>query len=506
MKEGPLPSPWSARLVLALGAALAVSSGAGPLAAQSSSAAASARTDAAATITAEDLRLRVGVLAHDSMAGRDTPSPGLEKAARYVAAQFRSFGLRPGAGEGYLQRYPITVVRPGASDAQGVILSGPAGEVSLDPRTQFVAVPVADRVEGEGALVAIGSQDGTTEIRGRVAVVRLSPRELQAGFGRVRELFTERGAVGAILVLDAPENYVQRLRLFFASPRPSLGETQPLPAPLVLVGESALPRELASALAAGEIAGGWSAHLWTTAEVESAEAMNTIGVLEGSDPLLRNEYVIFTAHMDHVGVGRPVGGDSIYNGADDDASGTSTIVELAEAFAATRPRPRRSLIFLTVSGEEKGLWGSRWYTENPPFPLGRTVADLNIDMIGRNWQDSVVAIGKQESSLGPLVDRVAAEHPELHLRVIDDQWPEQRFYFRSDHYNFARKGVPILFFFSGVHEDYHRPSDEPGKLEYEKMARIGRLIYYLGREVADAERRPVWDEEAYERVVEGAGG
>jgi Zn-dependent M28 family amino/carboxypeptidase len=157
---------------------------------------------------------------------------------------------------------------------------------------------------------------------------------------------------------------------------------------------------------------------------------------------------------------------------------------------------------VAVSGEEKGLFGSSWYAEHPAVPLDQTVADINMDMVGRNWQDTIVAIGKQESSLGPTVDSVAAAHPELNMAVIDDIWPEEHFYSRSDHYNFARRGVPILFFFNGTHEDYHRPSDEPAKIEYDKTARIGRLVYWLGLDVANADRRPVWDPEAYKRVVE----
>jgi len=211
---------------------------------------------------------------------------------------------------------------------------------------------------------------------------------------------------------------------------------------------------------------------------------------------------VFTAHMDHVGVGSPVDGDSIYNGADDDASGTVTIIELAQAFASLPEAPRRSLVFMTVSGEEKGLLGSGWYAEHPTFPMDQTVANLNLDMIGRNWPDTIVAIGKEESSLGPLVEKIAAEHPELDMAVIDDIWPEEGFYSRSDHYNFARLGVPILFFFNGTHDDYHRPSDHPDKIGYDKMSRIGRLLFFLGYEVATEDDRPSWDAEAYDRVVE----
>jgi Zn-dependent M28 family amino/carboxypeptidase len=230
-------------------------------------------------------------------------------------------------------------------------------------------------------------------------------------------------------------------------------------------------------------------------------APNTIGILPGTDPKLRNEYVLFSAHMDHIGItpGQP---DSINNGADDDASGTTAVMELAEAFSRADARPRRSLIFLTVSGEEKGLWGSRYFSEHPVVPLKDVVADINIDMIGRNWPDTIVAIGKEHSDLGATLNRVNAAHPELGMTAIDDRWPEERFYFRSDHYNFARKGVPILFFFNGVHEDYHRPSDSPDKIEPEKEARIIRLIFYLGEEVASAAERPKWKPESYKEIVE----
>jgi Zn-dependent M28 family amino/carboxypeptidase len=236
--------------------------------------------------------------------------------------------------------------------------------------------------------------------------------------------------------------------------------------------------------------------------VDELSAPNVVGILPGTDPALRDEYVVFSAHMDHVGVGTPdASGDSINNGADDDASGTSTVVELAEAFAALEPRPRRSLIFLTVSGEERGLWGSDWFVAHPPVPVERIVADLNIDMVGRNWADTVVAIGRRHSDLGETLARVNRAHPELGLTAIDDPWPAESFYTRSDHYNFARRGVPVLFFFSGTHPDYHRPSDEVDLIDVDKTARIGRLLFWLGLEVADASARPRWDPQSYRSIV-----
>lgn len=236
---------------------------------------------------------------------------------------------------------------------------------------------------------------------------------------------------------------------------------------------------------------------------EPQTAPNVVGILRGSDPVLRDQYVVYSAHMDHVGVRRPdESGDSIYNGADDDASGTATIMEVAQAMASLPLAPRRSVIFVAVSGEERGLWGSDYFASNPPVALATMVANLNADMVGRNWPDTIVAIGKEHSDLGATLERVNAAHPELGMTAIDDIWPEERFYFRSDHYNFAKNGVPILFFFNGVHADYHRPSDEVELIDGEKAARIGRLLFYLGMEVANAEDAPAWNPKSYEEIVE----
>jgi len=219
---------------------------------------------------------------------------------------------------------------------------------------------------------------------------------------------------------------------------------------------------------------------------------------------------VFSGHMDHVGVGRPVNGDSIFNGADDDASGTIGVVELAEAFAALTPRPRRSLVFLTVSGEEHGLWGSGFYAQHPAIPLAATVADLNIDMIGRyfenrpGWRDTIAVIGKEHSTLGATANRVTQQHPELRMQLVDDMWPSENFYFRSDHIHFARGGVPILFFFNGTHPDYHGAGDSVDRIDAEKAARIVRMVFYIGLEVANTTARPEWNPESRRRIVQGA--
>ena len=206
--------------------------------------------------------------------------------------------------------------------------------------------------------------------------------------------------------------------------------------------------------------------------VGEVSAPNVVAMVRGSDPQLRDEYIVFSGHMDHIGtVGDGVGGcnpftrpdstvDTICNGADDDGSGTIAVMSIAEAVTRLKGQTRRSIVVLNVSGEEKGLYGSKYFAEHPTVPMGKVVADINLDMIGRNSPDSIVVIGKEHSDMGQTLARVQAAHPELKLIASDDIWPTQNFYSRSDHFNFARKGVPVLFFFNGTHPQYHQADDE----------------------------------------------
>src|SRR3989344_419319 len=234
---------------------------------------------------------------------------------------------------------------------------------------------------------------------------------------------------------------------------------------------------------------------------DELEAPNVVGILRGSDPELKNEYVAFSAHMDHIGTGLAIKGDPIYNGADDNASGTSAVILIATAMKSLKVRPRRSMIFILVSGEERGLLGSKWFVEHPTVPLDAIVADLNIDMIGRNKSNRIAVIGKQLSSLGNVTDTIAYENPDLGLVAIDDPWPEERLFFRSDHYSFAVHGIPSIFFFAGIHEDYHMPSDEADKINFEMTTRIARFIALTGLNVANAKNRPKLNKKAYDEII-----
>jgi len=490
---------------------------AAPLAAQTSRAAKAA----VATITEADVRRRIGIIAHDSMGGRDTPSRGLDLTAQYVADEFRRFGLQPGGDGGtFLQRYSIAKwqLDAAASDAS-LTVGGTTSVASFTTAARFVSGTVpAGPVNGPVLLVA-GKPDAksmaTASVQGRIVVIAMAPG---AGLEREAQAALVAGGPAAIFSLATGDSaaYAERVKNRL---RPRVVSAGDAPRPLAVeVHESAVRPALAAAgidLAAvrgasgpvvREVPGLTGSVSIRETKLDEQTAPNTVGILRGFDPKLRDEYVVFSAHMDHVGIsanGRcsAMGADSICNGADDDASGTVGVMELAEAFATKGLKPKRSIIFLTVSGEEGGLRGSRYYAEHPSVPIERMVANVNIDMIGRNWPDTIVAIGREQSDLGGTLDRVAAAHPELNMAVIDDKWPEERFYFRSDHFNFAKKGVPILFFFNGVHEDYHKPSDHPEKIDAEKESRIVRMLFWLGLEIANAPLRPTWNEASYREVV-----
>jgi hypothetical protein len=507
----------------------AVLAGASPLAAQGTSRAEAARIRRAAeSITGNDVRQHIGIISDDSMLGRATPSPQLEAVAAWVAGQFRQDGLTPGGDSGtYFQRYGIRRLRVDSTSfvmamgrgAHGhwlvgresallfgqppaqpltapiVLLAGipadtahPFGNV---PMNGTIVLQVLDTSRIGNNLVPLVTRGVSEGVKAWIFVSNRSAAQfagLAAGALRPQYDVAGRGGLLSISIYEVRDSSAAEILR-------AAGED---PAGLLAPGAAPAVQSLT----------GFTATIDVRRSAESdASAPNTIGVLEGSDPRLKNEYVFFTGHMDHIGTAggdegcRAAGADTICNGADDDASGTVAVVELAHAYAQLEPRPRRTIVFMTVSGEERGLWGSGFYTDNPKFPLGATVADLNTDMIGRNPADAVTGIGKEHSSLGPLVDSVAASHPELRMRVISDTLPQENLFFRSDHYNFARKGVPILFFSTGLHADYHRPTDSVEKIDAEQEARIIRLDFYLGLAVANAASRPTWNPDSYRRIV-----
>jgi len=490
------------------------------------------------TITEADFRRRVSILADDSMRGRATPSPELDEVAAWIASEFQRFGLRPGGDNGtFFQRYPIQ--RTALDSASFVmVMSGNAhGHWSLSRDAlmggMLGGAPPRGAVSGNVVLMAGTPPDtarpfGDVNMRGTIVLQVFRPGGMN--LPALIQKGKEAGVRGWILLNNTMSAAVFANQVNNAF-RPDMQMVNPQATPglpvfvvrdstaaelLTATGQNIATLRATTTGTTRALPGATASFDLRYRVLEEATAPNVIGIIEGSDPQLKNEYVFFTGHMDHVGVAgggqgcQARGADSICNGADDDASGTTAVIMLAQAFARMNPRPRRSLVFMTVSGEERGLWGSEYYSEHPTVPLSQTVADFNTDMIGRyfdnraGWRDTISVIGKEHSTLGATANRITQEHPELRMQLVDDMWPNENFYGRSDHYNFARKGVPILFFFNGTHPDYHQVSDTADKIDAEKAARIVATVFHIGLDVANTTERPQWNPESRARIVEPA--
>ena len=477
--------------------------------------------EAAETITAHDLRAKIEILAHDSMLGRDTPGPGLERAAAYVIGEFRRLGLQPAGEQGsYVQRFGVSRwTIDTAASSLALEARGSRAQVAFGSQVRVIGGEVSGLPVAGGAVLVTGpltaALAASPTLRGRI--VLLAPdfeRPLPFDLGdRVDEIAGV--ALAVILVSNRDSSTFSRRMESSLEPRltPDFHDGDG-GAPVLELREGGLgtvltaagldlPRLRASDTAVVREVPGLRVDLRLARRyLERAAAPNLVAVLPGRDPRLRREYVAISAHLDHVGM-RPGSPDSIFNGADDNASSVAGLLAMAEAFSRREARPARSILFLVPSGEEKGLWGSAYYVDHPTVPLTDVVADLNMDLIGRNWTDSVIVTGPEMSTLGETLRRVSAAHPELRMSPLADRWPEERIFYRSDHYNFAVKGVPVLFFTSGTHADYHQPTDAADRVDAEKASRLVRLVFHVSAAVANAAERPRWNPGSHRRLVEG---
>ncbi len=483
------------------------------------------------TITESDFAAKLGALADDSTRGREAPSVELDKAAAWVAAQFRAAGLRPAGDSGtYLQRVPLVQTR--VDSLTTVTASGPGYSANwgLGRDILFGAGAQPGAVDAAPVVLLVGSPSdtlhpfGDVSVRGAaiLQVLPPGPPDLAA----LDPVYRAAGAGGAavhVLAADfpaalweqaAPRSFQQRWTLAgdVGVPRGGAGYG----VRLATVAELLRAAGMDSAALAG-LAGRGARRLDGFAisvavhrtVVRQIVVSNVVGTLEGSDRALRSEAVVFSGHMDHVGVlggGRcrpspALPADSVCNGADDDASGTVGVIELARAFTTLRPRPARTLVFAAFTAEELGLFGARWYVDHPVVPLDRTAAVINLDMIARNPRDTVGLAERDYTSLGALVDRLAREDPDLRLATKSHTGVFQS----SDHFPFAQRGVPALFFFSGIYADLHTAADNVDRADAGQAARITRLAFLTGLEVANAAARPTWDPVARARIVAGGG-
>jgi hypothetical protein len=522
--------------------------------------------EAAERIKAEALKEILYVIASDEYAGRNTPSPELDKTAQFIAERLKKLKVKPAGDKGsYFQRIALakTVVDGEQSSAR-------MGERRFKLGEDFLP---AGRTSGEAdaPLVYAGygwviksrnmnSYEGL-DVRDRVVVVSgdgvapppgVTVQSLKPGDWESPVSYAQKNGARALVIV--PRNFDRRwyagarsvTRAVYTVPRlenlasdddaeegassgPGLGIISVIPSRAMLdalfAGEQtdgAAVLRFAQAAPGGEqprafaLSSEKRLQLNVKLAVSEEFTQNVVGVIEGKDSKLKREYVALGAHYDHVGVSgatgcRPAGADTICNGADDDGSGTTAMLAMAEAFARG-PRPRRSILFVWHTGEEKGLWGSEYYTRYPTVPLTQLVAQLNMDMIGRSRKegdtkyansrltgpDEVYVIGSRMMStqLGDLNEAVNREYLGLKYNFqYDDPNDPERFFYRSDHFNYAKRGVPIVFYFNGVHEDYHRPGDSADKIDYQKMLNITRTIFVLASELANAPSRPVVDKQ-----------
>ena len=526
-----------------------------------------ARGATAAGVTEADLRLRLGIVAHDSMLGREAGELGNVKGTDYIAAELARLGLEPAGDNGtFFQAVPLVRTGPRTDG----FLRAAGRELRLGDDYVYLGelgdLPVARTAEFQGVPAVYGGRVGDTvsvippsQAAGKVVVLGapLGPggKPIFRFDGRAIQRF-QGAKVVAFAVLDlAPAE----LREFLTAPQSTLAgeeeepEASTGPLMMFVTGDAAgalLGRPITAALP-GSAGAPVDARLGIARTPVATPARNVVAIVRGSDPALRNTYVAIGAHNDHVGMAkqpvdhdslrafnrvmrpqgaenqpgeptaaeaariraildtlrrtRPARRDSVYNGADDDGSGTVAVLEAAEALARATAKPKRSVLFVWHTAEELGLLGATWFTDHPTVPRDSIVAQLNIDMIGRGGPGDLAGGGpgylqligsrRLSSQLGDLVEAVNREggHGFNFDYQYDAVGHPQQFYCRSDHYAYARYGIPITFFSTGSHTDYHQLTDEVEYIDFRKLEAVTRLIHDIAARLADSPTRPALD-------------
>jgi hypothetical protein len=479
-------------------------------------------------IEREQLRADVFAFAHDSMRGRRSGTGYDVRAASYIVQQLQGLGLEPAGDSGYFHRVPLTELRAGPGSVVRVLEGQRVSDVPLGtvaPLRQL-GPDMFTRLEASGELMfgAYGipiPQLNRNDLRGQnlsgriVVMINGGPAgldsaqratyESQQAFGQRLQLLIQGGAAGIIMLFTG--EFGDQIR----SAMPQLLESISLreeerevqrALPLILIGhlDDAPPALLPAGWPQNDAAGLLTGRRLEARIVEQRRhftSYNVVGVLRGADPAHNRSYVALGAHLDHIGVVQPQNGDSIANGADDNASGSMALVAIARSVSRMEPRPRRSLLFVWHTAEEEGLLGAQHFTTQPIMPIDSIVAQINADMIGRNHPDSLYIVGpraapgRQSAVLGGIADSVNASlgRPFFFNREWDDPGHPEQIYVRSDHYAYAQQGIPVVFFTTGLHDDYHAVTDRAELIDYDKLARVTDYIMRLAIAVADRPSR-----------------
>ena len=505
------------------------------------------------SIRPEAIRAAMNFLADDQLEGRGTATRGYEIAAKYMASEFESMGLSPaGDPSTYFQKVPFRAVHLEASgSSMAVIRNGKEEPLIYNKDFQAFGDPRRAETSVEAPVIYVGF--GVTapelnyddykgiDVKGKiVALVFEAPNfasSLKAHYSTSEFKAANavaHGAIGIIVlndpVLESLYSFGERVR---DSERPALRwiekdgtphDTFPQLKGAVglsleatknfLVGSGHTPEEVFQAAKEGKpltFPLPVTVKIHGRQKLEDVSSPNVVGKLEGSDPALKNEYVVYSAHLDHLGIGAPVKGDSIYNGALDNASGCAILLEVARAFAQMSPRPKRSMLFVAVTGEEAGLLGSDYFASNPTVPKNDIVANVNVDEDEMLWPLlDIIPFGAEHSSLGAVVQQAATR---LNLELSRDPMPEEVIFVRSDQYSFVKQGIPAVYPTPGFKSNnpnikpaeifknweatrYHQPQDDmqqPG-LDFNQAAKYADFVFLCGWLISQEPARPTWNE------------
>lgn len=477
----------------------------------------------AETISVEDLKESLTILSSDALEGRETGTRGQKMAAAFIAHHFEELGLHPPVNNSFYQPIVLYSALPGETFVK-------SGNVRFDNFQDVVYYGSAD-MNSELAIDAVfvgkGSEADYTglTVKDRAVVIYTESKTFENSLKKVVDIAQGKGAKLVMIVSEAsPDDFKQfaeQMQSFLSvgtlsRKKPDSGnEDHGLFFINQLVAEKVFNTPFLNLTKAAKESSKTKALVkikparlsyQSSLSVKQVKTENVLGYLEGTDK--KDEVIVITAHYDHIGVNSSGSGDRINNGADDDGSGTVAVLEMAQAFVQAKKEghgPRRSILFMTVTGEEGGLMGSEFYVENPVFPLANTVANLNIDMIGRRDPEHA---GKPDYVYVIGSDKLSTELHEINIRnnqaytqlefdfTYNDEDHPTNLYRRSDHWNFAKNGIPITFYFDGIHEDYHRVTDEVEKIEFDLLAKRAQSLFYTAWELANREERIKVDKES----------
>jgi hypothetical protein len=465
------------------------------------------------TIKAEDLSKHLHIIASDEYEGRETGKKGQKMAMNYLINEFKSYGIKAFNGESYTQ--PFKLIEQKNTNIS-LVINGNGFKVNKD--FSFNPNIYSNRLlEGELVFVGYGIEDEKynsyqeIDVKGKaVYILEGMPKKSNSDKAwKMKEKIALAKKKGAIAVFYHIKNYqevLSKYEHYFSKPKMKLVEdidendiaviklTKNV-ADNFFMNEKTSLKKIEKKGLKKQISFSKSYELNINRPSKKLTSENVLAYIPGTSK--KDELVILTAHYDHIGIDDSL----VFNGADDDGTGTVTLIELAEAFMKAKNdgfENKRSILIMPVSGEEKGLLGSKYYTDNPVFPLKKTVVNLNIDMIGRydkaheNDSNYVYLIGSDK--LSSTLHKVSEKVNDLYINTtldyrFNDENDPNRFYYRSDHYNFAKNNIPVIFYFSGVHKDYHKSTDTVEKIDFNKTEKIARLVFYTAWEIINREER-----------------